>query len=487
MVKLSSSASRAAGVKGQVLTPDYLVAVILDMAGYEGDAVLCRHVADNSCGDGAFLVEVVRRYCVAHTAAHGVEGLAEALSLYVHGVEIDEVAWRVCVERLDAVAEAFGVRGVAWDVRCADALSVRDWDGKMDFVAGNPPYVRVHDLAECYGAVKSFGFAQGGMTDLYLVFFELGVRMLRRGGKLCYITPSSWFGSVAGGRFRDFLRRSRSLRAVVDLAHFQPFDGAMTYTAVTMIERGVVGEAFDYYTFDASARRPVLVSRLPFSLAFYVGTLSLGTEEEVRAFLSVMCAKRGNAGPRVEVKNGFATLADDVFVGDALGFEAFTIPVLKASTGRWTRAFYPYDACGSPLDRAMVFGEARVAAYLDAHKARLLKGRDEADCPFWWLYGRTQALRDVRRRKFAVNTCIRDVRSVKLCEVPAGCGLYSGLYVVGDVEEGWLREVVCSEDFLRFVRMLRKYKSGGYYTFSSRDLQQYLNFKLDAKIRKNDE
>lgn len=45
---------------GQVFTPDYLVRDILDTAGYSGPSVLRRHFMDNSCGDGAFLVEAVR-------------------------------------------------------------------------------------------------------------------------------------------------------------------------------------------------------------------------------------------------------------------------------------------------------------------------------------------------------------------------------------------------------------------------------------------
>ncbi len=34
------------------------------------------------------------------------------------------------------------------------------------------------------------------------------------------------------------------------------------------------------------------------------------------------------------------------------------------------------------------------------------------------------------------------------------------------------------EGFLDYVKLLKKYKSGGYYTFNSKDLELYLNFKL---------
>lgn len=44
------------------------------------------------------------------------------------------------------------------DILNQDALSVSCFDGKMDFVVGNPPYVRVHNLADRYHNVKHLRF-----------------------------------------------------------------------------------------------------------------------------------------------------------------------------------------------------------------------------------------------------------------------------------------------------------------------------------------
>ena len=49
---------------GQVFTPHYLVCDILNVAGYiTGNDILKNHIIDNSCGDGAFLFEIIKRYC----------------------------------------------------------------------------------------------------------------------------------------------------------------------------------------------------------------------------------------------------------------------------------------------------------------------------------------------------------------------------------------------------------------------------------------
>lgn len=43
-----------------------------------------------------------------------------------------------------------------------------------------------------------------------------------------------------------------------------------------------------------------------------------------------------------------------------------------------------------------------------------------------------------------------------------------------------------NEAFTKYISMLKKYKSGGYYTFSSRDLEWYLNYALH-KIQRSSE
>jgi adenine-specific DNA-methyltransferase len=61
----------------------------------------------------------------------------------------------------------------------------------MDYVVGNPPYVRVHNLRENYEDIKAFSFSKKGMTDLFIVFFEIGFKMLNKTGKMSYISPTS--------------------------------------------------------------------------------------------------------------------------------------------------------------------------------------------------------------------------------------------------------------------------------------------------------
>src|SRR5207247_2448437 len=75
---------------GQVSTPDSIVNFMLDIIGYKGENILNKHVLDNSCGDGAFLKSIVKRYVeVAKEKKLSATEIKKGLETYIHGVEIE--------------------------------------------------------------------------------------------------------------------------------------------------------------------------------------------------------------------------------------------------------------------------------------------------------------------------------------------------------------------------------------------------------------
>ena len=199
---------------GKIFTPketaDRMLHDILgwDNLKYENGRVywpnVRKHIIDNSCGDGAFLALIVDFYIhnVSVTTRRNKQEIKKLLETYIHGIELDPVEYQKCIDRLDRVAARDGIKGVKWNIQNRDALSCHDYDGKMDFVIANPPYIRTHDL-DC--DLSDYSFTTEGMKDIYLAFYELGFRMLNETGKMCYITPSSWFTSLAGQKMRDYI------------------------------------------------------------------------------------------------------------------------------------------------------------------------------------------------------------------------------------------------------------------------------------------
>ena len=116
-----------------------------------------------------------------------------------------------------------------------------------------------------------------------------------------------------------------------------------------------------------------------------------------------------------------------------------------------------------------------------AHKEILCKERKAENNKLWYLFGRSQAIKDVYQDKYALNTIVKDKESIRLERVEKGKGVYGGLYILTDIDEDELRNFIVSDDFVAYIRLLSNYKSGGYYTFASKDVEEYLNYKLSKK------
>ena len=97
-------------------------------------------------------------------------------------------------------------------------------------------------------------------------------------------------------------------------------------------------------------------------------------------------------------------------------------------------------------------------------------------------FGRSQAINDTFKDKLTVNTLIRTVSDLKFVKAGAGVGVYGGLYITSDtIPFDSIINVLKSNEFIKYVSLLGKYKSGGYYTFSSKDLKSFLDYKCNCK------
>lgn len=469
-------ASSTKKLNGRFYTPEFIVNNVLDLSGYHGYAILRKHAIDNSCGDGAFLVAIVERYCNEFLkASKDLHTLSKELSTFIHGIEIDEKESKKCIINLNNTVNRYGVYNVDWDITCADTLTVDRFNGKMDFVLGNPPYVRVHNLGSSFSHIKEFSFAQNGMTDLYIVFYEIGLKMLNENGVLGYITPSSFFNSIAGRYMRQYLVKNNLLDKVVDLKHFQAFS-ATTYTTITILKNNRQQNTMEYYQFENKNNFPYYVDTLSAEDYYICDNFYFADKNKLAELKNILSFKTVN--DNFAVKNGFATLADSFFIGN-FDFDEFTIPIVKASTGRQYKCIFPYSK-GKLVPFENLTKNASIKSYFETYKELLLKRNLERNSG-WYGFGRSQGINDVYRCKYAINALIKTQFDLKLTKCDKGVGVYSGLYILTEIPEVELREMLYSEEFVSYISLLGKYKSGGYYTFSSKDLKNYLEYKYSQR------
>lgn len=467
----------AVKTRGKIYTPNYIVCNVCDFAGYKIGKINKKHVIDNSCGDGAFLTEIVDRYITDFfTRSNDLKTLKKELETYIHGIELDDTEAQKSKENLQKVANKYGLKDVCFDIVCGDALMQIQFNGKMDFVLGNPPYVRVHNFGDNYEEFKNFKFGQGGMADLYLIFYEIGINMLNSNGVLSYIAPSSFFTSLAGSNFRDWILKSGKVKSICDLKHFQPFN-ATTYTAIVTIDNSKTNDLVDYYEYNGETRSPFKVESLSPDDYYIDSCIYFSKKESLKKLKSILNFITFES--QIAVKNGFATLADKVFIGEFDFKSKYIIDILKVSTGKWLKCIFPYEN-GKLISLPDLQKESDLYNYLSNLKDELSK-RDTDGGSSWYGFGRTQAIKDVCKDRIAVNSLFFDKQDVKINFLPKGTGAYSGLYILCEFNVEEVKKALISDEFISYISMLGKYKSGGYYTCSSKDIKKYLDFYFYSK------
>jgi adenine-specific DNA-methyltransferase len=109
----------------------------------------------------------------------------------------------------------------------------------FDAVIGNPPYVQLQKLnSEIKTALEQQQFETFGKTgDLYQLFYEQGVKLLKSNGWLGYITSNKWMRTDYGSVTRKFLSTKCNTELVVDFGMAQMFSSATTYTNILFLSK----------------------------------------------------------------------------------------------------------------------------------------------------------------------------------------------------------------------------------------------------------
>ena len=116
--------------------------------------------------------------------------------------------------------------------------------GGFDAVIGNPPYVRQELLGdEAKRALKADYAAFDGMADLYVYFYEQGLRLLRPGGRLSYVVTNKWLKAGYAEALRDLFANKGQVEFVADFGHAKHFfPDADVFPSVVVVRKPVQGE-----------------------------------------------------------------------------------------------------------------------------------------------------------------------------------------------------------------------------------------------------
>lgn len=467
---------------GQVFTPQWIVGYILTLIGYTSQDILSKTILEPSCGDGAFLKEIVKRFIIfAKKENYTNEQIINALESKICGIEIDKELCAKCIVNLNTVAKEFQIENVKWQIFNADTLSFNGLH-KFDFIIGNPPYVRLHNLEQgVRDLIKSkYAFCQTGTTDLYIAFYEFAINNIKESGKVCFITPNSFLRNQSSKIFREFVRKNHLLSKIVDFANHQVFDNVSTYTAICLLQHNSnIAKYYKYFNDNISFVKEVNLN--DFAHENWCFDIQKPNIQDIF-----------NAKPKIEfsVKYGLATLRDKIYISEAeekesnlVLFNGFYIEkeatkqIIKASLSKpqMQRIIYPYKQTNNgiqPIEEEE-FCELFPLCYkyLLHHKEELLKRDIDKNYIAWYQYGRSQGLQSINQEKIIISGIAKDGVNISFADKETLT--YSGMFLTSNKLEE-IANIIKSSKFLEYIHTVGKNMQNGYKSFNTAHIKHYL-------------
>ena len=431
-------------------------------------------ILDPSCGCGAFLIAALRYILNAleerraspsdcHKAASPGAALQEGLdvlSTMICGCDIDEQAvawtkrlllltfWEVVGPTPDNYLQAPNAlapdlqsnilcRSFLDPVDSAVAGETAGFRGGFDVVIGGPPFVRLHELYRSQpGLIDEyrgrFASAAAGQFDLYMLFIEQALRLLRPGGRLAFSVSNTFLRSESGRTLRRVIADQGRVTEVVEIEDSKVYPDATTQIVLLSLQktrgscstrhvrvkgRGGLRGKLARLCARPQLSTPDLVIRDLLPEACSSEEWRLVSVDEKRWLSTVEMRGRPLADLPVDVGQGISTGADDAFLlrlkglprdgrvlaeerrsGQKMVLEAAAVrPIVRGREIRGFRRTFPRTICVVPCDeKGHLLPEEALAEtyplafrYLGQHRARLAARKRAKGVP-WFAPARSE-------------------------------------------------------------------------------------------------
>ena len=480
---------------GVVLTKPEVVEKMLDLAGFKADRDLrAVRVIEPSAGEGAFALPLIRRlYQSSQRYSFDFNKALQNLKFY----DIDRTSLDILKGRVLQEFEGISEEQAEEFIMCGDFLTAQT--EPCDLVIGNPPYIRheniPNDKKEQY---KKHFTTFIHRSDIYIPFYEKGLKLLRENGRLCYICANRWLKNQYGKRLRTLIAKLFSLEYIIDLENVDAFEeSVIAYPAITTIQNTTRQSPIPYYQLDD------LESLLNFSIGTPPSrTLSNNPDNWFARDYhlngsTVKLSAISEQGFKIGI--GVATGRDKVFIGkDMKGHieETLLLPILLSKDVRGQRVNWsgnyllnPYTIDGNLID----LGEfPKAKAYLFKHYEQLVKRHVAKKNPKNWYRTIDKVHAELTH---APKIILPDITGNPLIHIDQGNyyphhNLY---YITGkEIPDLELLAAILMSDFVRDQLLeLGNKMNGGYPRWQSQNLKKLRIPYLDAlpnslkkKIRK---
>ncbi len=332
--------------KGYVYTPPKIVNFILDSVGYVAkNNIENSYIIDLSSGTGSFIREIAKRLrqrlisigynpekysdakeminiLVEHIYATDINTISATITAKTFLFEIiQEIA--TIRERVNGFVPPF------LNIYQADSLHPQTKFGidHFDYIVGNPPYVRNKEIDEKADRVYRGNYRTAkGKYDLYCLFFEKGLNILKEDGKMGLITSNRFFWTDYGTELRDVIRKRSKIISIVDLQTAEPFPSTNIYPSILILKKksglfpiSAKDDSYTYIKSDMAALEKISVTSTEKSLIYKQSQLSSKPWHFLPHNLRSLKSTVQKNLPRmkdipIKIRAGLATGSDNVFI-----------------------------------------------------------------------------------------------------------------------------------------------------------------------------
>ena len=508
--------------EGQYMTPTKIVDIILDDIGFVGDNVLEKTIIEPSFGNGVFLLNIVKRIILEGKKRNkSNDEISFIINHNVYGIEKDKNLYNETIKNLNILLSKYNLININWKnlINGDTLIEYKKHIGTKDFVVGNPPFVRIHNLDEEYKTIiKNFKFTKGAI-DLYIIFYEIGLLMLNNSGKLGYISPNTFMKNNSQKDFRNYLINEKLLLAIYDFKTSKIFNNANTYTCICLLDKGKKEDNYnilyqEYFMYEK-------LIQTHFEYTYFLNNLinktwNLSSKENVN-FLEQNKKLKIKIDNIAIIQNGIVTNRDSVYILKVFEDEKLTIPYLgkhsdinkivyfnkeniiykiessilhrcvKESTfcGNIDNTYIIYPYIQEPNKKYEPMTENFLKtkypnAYiylLDKKNELLTRNMDKKS--LWFLFGRSQGLLNINNKKIVFKHIInKDNPQIIPYILDEDIIVYSGFYVTiptetSNISLDILSKIFSSYDFSRYCCIVGKDMSSGYIWISSKIIKNF--------------
>lgn len=228
---------------GIVYTPEDIVEYMTNIIreNIDGDKTLI----DPACGCGVFLSgfydALMNHYCYENGSANIRQTHIKILTENIFGLDISGAACAVAKLTLALkYKECFITDNI---VACDSLLSLPKHVplNSFDFVVTNPPYIGHKKIDASYMKLLKMFYADVyfDKADVSYCFFKLGCDLLKKNGRLIYVTSRYFSQSLYARRLRNYLLENFRFIKIVDFYGVRPFKGVGIDPMIVCLRKGI--------------------------------------------------------------------------------------------------------------------------------------------------------------------------------------------------------------------------------------------------------